>query len=583
MKDNVGVIGIDNFYLSKKYEESLSDEVKKSRGIYYTPKVIVDYIIKKIIKNHDIIKNPYPKVLDISCGCGNFLLKAYDALYYLFENNIYKLKEVYKDNYWSIDNIHRHILEHCIFGVDIDNNAIQILKNSLMDKDINLSSTKEKTYKLNIYCDDGLKKSWDFKFDYIIGNPPYVGHKLLDKSYKKYLLKEYNQVYKDKSDLYFCFYKRSIDLLKDTGTISMITPRYFLQSLSGKHLRSFIKDNTYINEIVDFLGADIFKNVGIASCILTLNKKQFKYKRDIQIYKINNENIKINEIEDLSQFLDTKSFNKFKLNQNLLDDNWIIADNEDIKFYNKIESNCKYSLEEITNSFQGIITGCDKAFILDNDDERIKYISNDILKKWIKNKNIKKYIVEDTKFNLIYSNDMDNEENYTDIINKCIQPYKLKLENRRECKNNSRKWYELQWGREKSLFERQKIMYPYKSKNNRFAIDYKNSYCSADVYSFFIKDKYSKEFSNEYLVGILNSKVYDRYFKITAKHMGKEIYDYYPNKVMKIKIFKDYNYKKIEDKSKKILQILKNTNSQNEKICKLEDEINLLIKESLHL
>ena len=52
---------------------------------------------------------------------------------------------------------------------------------------------------------------------------------------------------------------------------------------------------------------------------------------------------------------------------------------------------------------------------------------------------------------------------------------------------------------------------------------------------------------------------------------------------MKIKIFKDYNYKKIEDKSKKILQILKNTNSQNEKICKLEDEINLLIKESLHL
>ena len=336
MKDNVGVIGIDNFYLSKKYEESLSDEVKKSRGIYYTPKVIVDYIIKKTIKNHDIIKNPYPKVLDISCGCGNFLLKAYDALYYLFENNIYKLKEVYKDNYWSIDNIHRHILENCIFGVDIDNNAIQILKNSLMDKDINLSSTKEKTYKLNIYCDDGLKKSWDFKFDYIIGNPPYVGHKLLDKSYKKYLLKEYNQVYKDKSDLYFCFYKRSIDLLKDTGTISMITPRYFLQSLSGKHLRSFIKDNTYINEIVDFLGADIFKNVRIASCILTLNKKQFKYKRDIQIYKINNENIKINEIEGLSQFLDTKSFNKFKLNQNLLDDNWIIADNEDIKFYNKI-------------------------------------------------------------------------------------------------------------------------------------------------------------------------------------------------------------------------------------------------------
>ena len=62
------------------------------------------------------------------------------------------------------------------------------------------------TESLNIYCEDGLKKEFDFKFDYILGNPPYIGHKALDKEYKKYLLKEYNDVYKDKSDLYFCFY-----------------------------------------------------------------------------------------------------------------------------------------------------------------------------------------------------------------------------------------------------------------------------------------------------------------------------------------------------------------------------------------
>ena len=40
-----------------------------------------------------------------------------------------------------------------------------------------------------------------YKFDYILGNPPYIGHKTLDKEYKKYLLKEYKDVYKDKSDL----------------------------------------------------------------------------------------------------------------------------------------------------------------------------------------------------------------------------------------------------------------------------------------------------------------------------------------------------------------------------------------------
>ena len=116
-----------------------------------------------------------------------------------------------------------------------------------------------------------------------------------------------------------------------------------------------------------------------------------------------------------------------------------------------------------------------------------------------------------------------------------------------------RKWYELQWGRNTNIFERRKIMYPYKSSNNKFAIDNNNSFSSADVYSFYIKEEYEDIFSYEYLVGILNSKIYDRYFKMIGKCMGNKIYDYYPNKVMKLKIFKDENYGEIEALSKKII------------------------------
>ncbi len=58
------------------------------------------------------------------------------------------------------------------------------------------------------------------------------------------------------------------------------------------------------------------------------------------------------------------------------------------------------------------------------------------------------------------------------------------------------------------------------------------------MYILFIKEEYLDKFSYEYLVGILNSSVYDKYFKITAKKMSKNIYDYYPNKVMKIRIFR---------------------------------------------
>ncbi|MGO0807413.1 Eco57I restriction-modification methylase domain-containing protein, partial [Clostridioides difficile] len=43
--------------------------------------------------------------------------------------------------------------------------------------------------------------------------------------------------------LYFCFYKKIIDILKQGGIGSVITPRYFLESLSGKDLREYIKSN----------------------------------------------------------------------------------------------------------------------------------------------------------------------------------------------------------------------------------------------------------------------------------------------------------------------------------------------------
>ena len=133
-----GVLGecmVNSFIVSKLYEESLDINIKKKSGIYYTPKIIVDYIIKKTIKNHDIVKNPEPKILDISCGCGNFLLEVYDILYDLLEDNIYELKNIYGDNYINYDTIHNHIISKCIYGYDTDINAVNNLKDEMRKKD----------------------------------------------------------------------------------------------------------------------------------------------------------------------------------------------------------------------------------------------------------------------------------------------------------------------------------------------------------------------------------------------------------------------------------------------------------------
>ena len=92
----------------------------------------------------------------------------------------------------------------------------------------------------------------------------------------------------------------------------------------------------------------------------------------------------------------------------------------------------------------------------------------EFLKSWIKNRNVNQYVVEESRQKLIYSNDIKDINKYPYIVKECLMPYEKKLKNRRECIKSTRKWYELQWGREKSLFERKKIMYPYKSTNNRF-------------------------------------------------------------------------------------------------------------------
>lgn len=572
----IGVLVNDNYEHSYNYEKNLSEEIKKSKGIYYTPKFIVDYILNKTLKEHDILSNPCPKILDISCGCGNFLLEAYDILYEMFEYYKHELK---------IENIHKHIIENCIYGVDIDKNAVDILNNSLRNKDID-----SKILKSNIYCFDSLNKNnlgqdvinlfWENKFDYIIGNPPYIGHKSLGKEYKNFLLKEYSEVYRDKSDIYYCFYKRVIDLLSEDGIVSIITPRYFLESISGKHLRNYILNNSYINEIIDFNGSNIFKNISIASCIITLSKKCIT--SNIDIHKLKNSKLKLNYLDSLEYYLNDDNFYNIKIKQSDLNEDWIISNKENLDIYNKLESYGQYRLKDICISFQGIITGCDKAFIIDKRDTDENIEEKKLLKNWVKNKHIKKYKLDENKKLLIYSNDIVDEEEYPKSINY-ISNYKEKLLNRRECRKNIRKWYELQWGRQKELFERKKIMYPYKAKENRFAIDYKNSFCSADVYSFYIKEEYENEFSYEYIVGLLNSSIYDTYFKTFAKKMTSDLYDYYPNKVMEIKIFKDRNYNKIENLAKDIITLINDDYDNEILIIEKQKQLDEIINKSIEL
>lgn len=532
-KENIDIVNI-----SKQYEYSMNEESKKRIGCFYTDKFIVKYILRCALEERDVIENPFVKILDPSCGCGYFLVEAYDFLKNIYIKEIYKINSLHPQLKLLPEKIHDHILKNNIFGADIDENAVRIASAGLMQKCYEVNAEP------NIICCDSLmdwentylaeRGFWEGGFDIIIGNPPYIGHKKLSGAYRKVLNHIYGDIFRDKADISFCFIKSSIDRLRPGGKLCFITSRYFMESPSGRAIREYVKENTQIQSIVDFYGVRIMKGISVDPAIITVKKGCQDGKNQINVYKAKS-SLKMIEGEDIFKDMkDGPHFQSFKLCQgSLKNDGWSLCSENTLSIIDKIERKSKYRLSDICVSFQGIITGCDKAFVIEKEDIEKYKIEKELVKPWIKSSSIDKYRVRKSKRYIIYSDLIDDTERYKNSIDY-IEKYREKLILRRECRNGTRKWYQLQWGRDRALFDKRKIVFPYKSSKSRFAIDQGN-YCSADVYGMYIKND-SLSISYEFLLGLLNSSLYEFYFKSFGKKLGEDMYDYYPNTVMRLMV-----------------------------------------------
>lgn len=499
MNDFKNTISHKNFIPAKLYELLLTPKEKKILGQVYTPFHIVESMLFKTYETKKINRNM--KILDPSCGGGYFLIEAFKKIR---EEAIHK----------SLNISDKYIMESMIYGVDIDNFSIFLTKMGLL---FNSCLTNAKFNIINTDFLTGYVDS-DVSFDIIIGNPPYIGHKQIEKEYKHLLKNRYPEVFYDKSDISYCFFKRGKELLKVNGLLCLITSRYFMEAMYADKLRNYIKNSFSIVSIVDYNGYKVFKGAMISPAIITLSNKNLNKNMFLYV-KYNVDNLKI----DNFSYEQTKLSNK----------GWIILNETEEQLFHRIENQCNTYIRNVCNIKQGIITGLDKAFIV-SDDEIEKYqLENSLLKKWIKNSNISKTNISYKNLYLIYTNMIENEEEYPNTI-KYLQSYKDILINRRECKKGFRKWYELQWGRVQTDFESQKILFPYKSDSNNFCFDKGEYYCSADVY--FINELHAN-LSFEYLQNYLNSNIFEFYFKCHAKKVGVNLFEYYPNKLNFMKIY----------------------------------------------
>lgn len=542
-KDNLEIWEKESFEPGEIYEKLLSKKEKKSLGQVYTPKAIVAWMVENAFKNKKI--TPSIKILDPSCGGGYFLFEAFKVIKL-------SLKE-------QVDS--RYILENMIFGVDIDKFAAFLTKVGLA------FLSKEYGVNTNILSGDFLSMNlgssplMENRFDFILGNPPYVGHKNSSFEYRDFLYRNFSDVFYDKADISYCFVSKSKRYLKDDGILCFLVSRYFMEALYGDRIRGYIKDNYLILSIVDYNGCSVFNEANISAAILVLKNKPNNF--------CNNNSFSYVKYNNLNDASDEFLYPQEKLNNK----GWVILEDAKEKLYNKIEFFSNYYLGDLCSMKQGVITGFDKAFVVDEQTIKKYKIEEYLLKKWIKNSNITRHEVKYNNLYLIYSDLIENENDFPNTINY-LKIYKEALSNRREVIKGYRKWYELQWGRKFIDFENGKIVFPYKSKNSNFYFDKEGYFASADVY---IMNEISSLTDYGYLANYLNSNVFEFYFKSQAKRVGKDIFEYYPNKLKDVRV-----YIPGEDE-KYIYRLGKNSiDIFLKKVFNISEEENQIIKEYIY-
>jgi len=246
-------------------------DVRKAGGVYYTPEYIVEYIIESTIGK--LIKDKTPKqiekirILDSACGSGTFLVRAYNYLlnyhlgWYISNNPEKYKKEIYsyKDGYLLSTDIKKKILLNNIFGVDIDPQAVEITKLSLLLKVLENENKEKVEQQLrlfnerilpnidnNIKCGNSVVDSsyfnqttitnksqeeivkinpFDWKdkktgfgniiaeggFDVIIGNPPYVKEYTNQEIFEPIKQSHLSKYYQGKMDFWYLFTCQALD------------------------------------------------------------------------------------------------------------------------------------------------------------------------------------------------------------------------------------------------------------------------------------------------------------------------------------------------------------------------------------
>lgn len=535
-------------------------EVKKAGGVYYTPTYIVDYIVRQTVGK--LCEGKAPKdvaklrVLDPACGSGSFLIGAYQ---YLLDWHLawYATNEPEKHakgrdpkvygtgDGWRLTATERkRILTNNIYGVDIDAQAVEVTKLSLLLKVLEgeTDETLNAQMKLfheralpdldgNIKCgnsligpdffagrleldDDERRRinafDWraefagvfkDGGFDAVIGNPPYVRQESLG-AFKDYFKAHY-EAFDGVADLYAYFMEQGVRLLRDGGLFSIIVSSSFLRATYGRPLRVALKNSAAVLRLVDFGGLAVFANAKDTYVCIPLLEKGRQPKR-IEIARVATlSNLKLDEYVPAHAYTIPQA--RFGA------ESWSLKSEVEAAVFDKLVQAGQPLGEYVKGGFfRGVTTGLNEAFVIDTP-TRDRLIARDkrstqLIKPLLGGEDIRRYQYRETGQWLIFPRRGVDIDSYPAIREHLAQWKDDLIPKKDKSAKRGRKpgryaWYEIQDDVAYfEVFDGPKIIFPDIAKFPRFSLDSQGHYLANTAYCLGTDDRY--------LLGVLNSRLF---------------------------------------------------------------------------
>ena len=287
-------ISSDFDIFGSSYEDLVNHKERKILGEFYTPQPVVKDILNAI--KYVYQKNiEDKKIIDISCGSGSFLIHAIKILIERFlkifgKKNLFELSESEAKSIVII-------VKNSIFGVDINPIACILCQINIHFKLFNiLKVIKNSEYnfqlpQFNIRNENALLLNEKEKYDFVIGNPPYLFIRDIPNEQKKAIEEGNFVTNKGQYDYYQLFIEIGIRLLNMNGKLGYIVPDSILALSNRNIIRKFIYDTTKIKEI--YYTGPKFEDPIVSNIILVLQRE-----RDIFAREKNNIRIRLANKEE---------------------------------------------------------------------------------------------------------------------------------------------------------------------------------------------------------------------------------------------------------------------------------------------